>query len=125
MQPGMLFENFIHAANLVTKEHQRVVTNYQHDQKKYMGNPMYGRFQALGLAWKGAPAVSGIKLAVERDQIISKNKKQSRYEGIYMADVTITSDTPAAEGNAKARNKMQKLQPLRQVQGPKPKPAWK
>ena len=95
----------MHVANPVTKEHQRVVTNYQYDQNKYMGNPMYGRFQAPWLALKGAVVVLGTKLAVERDQIISRNKKRSTNEGTTIAHMTTASDTPAAEGNAEAIKK--------------------
>ena len=70
MQPDLIGERFISTTNSVPKDIQRKVTSYDHDKIKFIGNPMYGRFQAPGLKWGGAKAISGSNLASVRNEKI-------------------------------------------------------
>ena len=71
-------ECVLRGSNPVPIENQRIVKEFNHENIKFQANPTYGRFKALGLKWAGHKSVSGITLAMERDQIIAKNKKRTR-----------------------------------------------
>ena len=142
MQPGLIGERFISTTNPVPKDIQRKVTSYDHDKIKFIKNPMYGRFQAPGLKWGGAKAISSSNLASVRNEKIQKLRKRGRDDSIltnageipsgqlecneqlHTQQSGVNAASQVAEGhgtqvkmNIKRNNKVQS-------QMPKPKP-WK
>ena len=78
IQLGMCTQRILKWSNPVPTENQRIVKEFNHEKIKFQANPTYGRFKAPSLKWAGHKSVSGTKLAMERDQIIAKNKKRTR-----------------------------------------------